>query len=363
MVLRHARRTVRDGKEEPMRSSPRSRLRRLLAGAAVVPAVLAVAACGGGSGSSATDASSGSGGSVTLVAYSTPQKVYEQLIPQFQQTAAGKGSTFTQSYGASGSQARAVIAGQQADVVEFSLQTDMDKLVKAGLVAKDWNAGRYKGMVTDSVVTFLVRKGNPKNLHTWADLTKPGVKVVTPNPFSSGSARWNLMAAYGSQIKAGKTPQQALGYVKALLENTVAQPESGSKATAAFVAGTGDVLLAYENEAIEAQQAGQDVDYVTPDQTILIENPIAVVASSTNKGTAQAFVKYLYTDAAQKTFAQKGYRPVVAADLDSTQFTTPSGLFTIADLGGWSKVTSQFFDSTSGSITKIENDLGVSTSG
>jgi sulfate transport system substrate-binding protein len=348
-----------------MRSSPRSRLRRLLAVSAVVPAVLAAAACGGGSGN-ATASSSGAGaagGNVNLVAYSTPQKVYEQLIPQFQKTAAGKGSTFKQSYGASGSQARAVLAGQQADVVEFSLQTDMDKLVSAGLVAKNWNAGQYKGMVTDSVVTFLVRKGNPKNLHTWADLIKPGIKVVTPNPFSSGSARWNLMAAYGAQIKQGRTPQQALDYVKALLKNAVAQPESGSKATAAFVAGTGDVLLAYENEAIEAQQAGQDVDFVTPDQTILIENPVAVVSSSTNKGTAEAFVKYLYTDAAQKTFAQQGYRPVVQADLDGKQFPTPSGLFTIGDLGGWSKVATQFFDSSNGSITKIENSLGVSTSG
>jgi sulfate/thiosulfate transport system substrate-binding protein len=354
-----------------MRVTPSARLRRLVAVAAVVPAVLAAAACGGGSGSSSASSSGGSsgseaagaGGTVNLVAYSTPQKVYEKLVPAFQKTAAGKGSTFQQSFGASGAQSRAVIAGQPADVVEFSIEPDMTKLVQADLVAKDWNSGTYKGMVTDSVVTFLVRKGNPKNLKTWADLTRPGVKVVTPNPFSSGSARWNLMAAYGAQVKAGKSAQQALDYVQALLKNTVAQPESGSKATAAFVAGTGDVLLAYENEAIEAQQAGQDVDYVTPDQTILIENPIAVTTSTTNKATADAFVKYLYTDEAQKIFASEGYRPVVQADLDSSRFPKPSGLFTIADLGGWSKVTSQFFDASTGSITKIENSLGVSTSG
>jgi sulfate transport system substrate-binding protein len=355
-----------------MRVPPSARLRRLVAVAAVVPAVLAAAACGGGSGgSSSASGSAGSsgsavkaaGGTVDLVAYSTPQKVYEKLVPAFQKTAAGKGSSFQQSFGASGAQSRAVLAGQPADVVEFSLEPDMTKLVSANLVAKDWNSGQYKGMVTDSVVTFLVRKGNPKNIHTWADLTKPGVKVVTPNPFSSGSARWNLMAAYGSQITTGKSQQQALDYVQAMLKNTVAQPESGSKATAAFVAGTGDVLLAYENEAIEAQQAGQSVDYVTPDQTILIENPIAVTSSTTNKATADAFVKYLYTDEAQKIFASQGYRPVVKADLDSKQFPKPAGLFTIGDLGGWSKVTSQFFDTTSGSITKIENSLGVSTSG
>ena len=350
-----------------MRVTPSARLRRLLAVAAVVPAVLAAAACGGGSGGSSSGSSgaeaAGAGGTVNLVAYSTPQKVYEKLVPAFQKTAAGKGSTFQQSFGASGAQSRAVLAGQPADVVEFSTEPDMTKLVAADLVARDWNSGQYKGMVTDSVVTFLVRKGNPKNIKTWADLLKPGVKVVTPNPFSSGSARWNLMAAYGAQIKAGKSSQQALDYVRAMLKNTVAQPESGSKATAAFVAGTGDVLLAYENEAIEAQQAGQDVDYVTPDQTILIENPIAVTTSTQNKATSEAFVKYLYTDEAQKIFAAEGYRPVVQADLDSSRFPKPSGLFTIADLGGWSKVTSQFFDASNGSITKIENSLGVSTGG
>jgi sulfate transport system substrate-binding protein len=335
-------------------------LRRATAALLAVPLAVGLAACGGGS--SSAD-SGGSGGSIDLVAYSTPQKVYAQLIPAFQKTPAGKGTTVKESYGASGTQSRAVVAGQPADVVEFSLEPDMTKLVQAGLVAKDWNSGRYAGMVTDSVATLVVRKGNPKGIRTWDDLVKPGVKVVTPNPFSSGSAQWNLMAAYGAQIKQGKTAQQALDYVQALLKNTVAQPDSGSKATAAFVAGTGDVLISYENEAIEAQQAGQAVDYVTPDQTILIENPLAAVSSSQDKATADAFVKYLYTDEAQKIFASQGYRPVVQADFDSTRFPTPSGLFTIKDLGGWTKVRKDFFDPTSGSIARIENSLGVSTGG
>jgi sulfate transport system substrate-binding protein len=337
----------------------RTALTRAAATLLAVPLAVGLAACGG----SAAGSSASGGGSIDLVAYSTPQKVYAKLIPAFQKTAEGKGTTFQESYGASGTQSRAVVAGQPADVVEFSLEPDMTKLVSAGLVAKDWNAGQYKGMVTDSVVTLVVRKGNPKNIRTWDDVVKPGVKVVTPNPFSSGSAQWNLMAAYGAQIKQGKTPQQALDYVRALLKNTVAQPDSGSKATAAFVAGTGDVLISYENEAIEAQQAGQAVDYVTPDQTILIENPLAAVSSSQNKATADAFVKYLYTDEAQKIFASQGYRPVVQADFDSTRFPTPSGLFTIKDLGGWTKVRKDFFDPTSGSIAKIENSLGVSTGG
>ncbi len=338
---------------------------------AVAGTMLATAACGGGStsggtagaagsGTAGASAGSGGGGTINLVAYSTPQKAYAELTAGFAATPAGKGVSVKQSFGASGAQSRAVVAGQPADVVEFSLETDLTRLVDAGLVAKDWAAGPHKGMVTDSVAVFVVRKGNPKQIKTWDDLVKPGVAVVTPNPFSSGSARWNLMAAYGSQVKSGKSPQEALDFVRALLKNTVAQPESGSKATAAFVAGTGDVLISYENEAIEAQQASQPVDYVVPDQTILIENPVAVTTSTAKPALARGFVDYLYTVDAQKLFAKHGYRPVVTEALDPTRFPTPIGLFTIADLGGWDTVAKQFFDKQAGSITKIENERGVS---
>jgi sulfate/thiosulfate transport system substrate-binding protein len=326
---------------------------QLAAGIGVV-AVLAVTA-GCSSSGSAKD-------TVNLVAYSTPQKVYAKLIPAFQATTAGKGAKFNQSYDASGTQARAVVAGTPADVVEFSRSTDMESLVAAHLVAADWDATQYKGMITDSVVTFIVRKGNPLHITTWDDLIKPGVKVVTPNPLSSGSACWNLMAAYGAQLKEGKTPAQALEFVKELLQHTVAQPSSGSQATAAFVGGTGDVLIGYENEAIEAQQAGDAVDYVTPSDTILIENPIAVTTEAKDPTLATNFVKYLYTNPAQKIFAQLGYRPVVKADLDTTTFPTPSGLFTIESLGGWDAVNAKFFG-TDGSITKIEDSLGNGSSG
>jgi sulfate transport system substrate-binding protein len=322
-----------------------SKSKRLVAGVGVLAAISVTAACGGGS----------SGGeSISLVAYSTPQTVYNKLIPAFQATAAGKGVTFKQSYGASGSQSRAVIAGQPADVVEFSTQPDMTKLVDAKDVASNWNANAHKGFVTDSVVVFVVRKGNPLGIHNWSDLTKPGVKIVTPDPTSSGSARWNFMAAYGAQIKLGKTPAQALAFVKTLLQHTVSQPTSGSLATQAFTSGTGDVLISYENEAIEAQQAGKAVDYVIPKQTILIQNPIAVTSNAGNSKLANAFVSYLYTDPAQKIFAQEGYRPVVSADLNTKQFPTPPQLFTIDDLGGWDKVSTSFFDPDNGSITKLE---------
>ncbi len=335
------------------------RLPRSVASTAAAAAALLLAA--GCAASTSTTSSGGGGGhELNLVAYSTPQKAYTELISEFTATADGKGASFHQSYGASGAQSRAVLAGQPADVVEFSLQTDITKLVDAGLVAKDWNSGPHQGMVTDSVVVLVVRKGNPKGIHTWDDLAKPGVKVVTPNPFSSGSARWNLMGAYGAQIKEGKTPDQALAFVKAMLHNTVAQPQSGSQATSAFVGGTGDVLISYENEAIEAQQAKQPIDYIIPDQTLLIENPIATVTKAKDPTLAAAFVKFLYTDQAQRTFAKHGYRPVVASDLDASRFPTPSQLFTIKDLGGWSTVAKQFFDTKNGSITKIENSIGVS---
>jgi sulfate/thiosulfate-binding protein len=320
-----------------------SKSKRLVAGVGVLAAVSVTAACGGGSSKS-----------ISLVAYSTPQTVYSKLIPAFQATSAGKGVTFKQSYGASGAQSRAIIAGQPADVAEFSTEPDMAKLVDAKDVASNWDANAHKGFVTDSVVVFVVRKGNPLGIHNWSDLVKPGVKIVTPDPTTSGSARWNIMAAYGAQIKLGKTPAQALAFVNTLLQHTVSQPTSGSLSTQAFTTGTGDVLLSYENEAIEAQQAGKAVDYVIPKQTILIQNPIAVTSNASNSKLATSFVNFLYTDPAQKIFAQEGYRPVVSADLNPKQFPTPPQLFTIDDLGGWDKVSTQFFDPDNGSVTKLE---------
>ena len=187
----------------------------------------------------------------------------------------------------------------------------------------------------------------------------PGVQVIEPNPFSSGSARWNIMAAYGAQLKQGKTPDQALAYLQQLFKNVVVQDKSARDAMSTFTSGKGDVLIAYENEAINAQQKGKAVDYVTPKDTILIQNPIAVTKDA--KPAAQKFVDWLHTDAAQKIFAERGYRPVTASLVDKSRFPTPADLFTIDDLGGWDKVMTQFFDPNSGSVAKIEQGLGVST--
>jgi sulfate/thiosulfate-binding protein len=299
---------------------------------------------------------------LALVAYSTPQVVYDQVIPAFAKTPPGAGVTFTQSYGASGDQSRAVLAGQPADVVALSLAPDVDKLVKGGLVNADWADNPHKGFVSNSVVVLMVRKGNPKGIKTWDDLLKPGVQVLTPNPFTSGGAKWNLMGAYGAQLKLGRSPAQALDYIRQLLTKHVkVQDKSGRESVQDFLGGNGDVCISYENEAITAQQKGSKVDYVIPDQTLLIQNPVAVTIKA--KPQAQAFVSYLWSSEGQTAFAQHGYRPVdpaVAAKFTS-RFPTPKQLFTIDDLGGWSKVNDTFFDPDKGSFAKIENDAGVST--
>jgi sulfate/thiosulfate transport system substrate-binding protein len=297
-------------------------------------------------------------GTISLVAYSTPRDAYSQLIPAFQRTQAGQGTTFQQSYGASGEQARAVIAGLKADVVEFSLEPDMTSLVKAGLVAKSWTKEPFHGIVTRSVVVFVVRKGNPKHIRTWNDLVKPGVGVLVPNVQTSGGAKWDVIAAYGAQRKLGKSHAQSVKYLSKLYDHVVSQDKSAREALQTFLSGRGDVLLSYENEAIFAQRHDQPIDYVMPKSTIQIANPIAVVKSSTNKSTARAFVNFLRTKPAQVIWAQNGYRPVLRSAAKGFSFPYPPGVFSIQWLGGWAKVDKQFFDPNKGIVTKIQRRKG-----
>jgi sulfate/thiosulfate transport system substrate-binding protein len=335
--------------------------------AALVGGVV-IAGCGGSSDASSSasgaSAASSDGVKLNLVAYSTPKKAYDKLTTAYSATSQGKGIGFTQSFGASGSQSRAVDSGQPADIVAFSTTPDITRLVKDNLVAKDWNANPQKGIATDSVVVLVVRKGNPKHITGWDDLVKPGIDVITPNPSTSGSARWNILAGYGAQLKEGKTPAQALDYVKTLLtKNVSVQDSSGSAARQTFTSGKGDVLISYESEAISAEKAGDAVQYIIPKQTILIETPIAVPEKSSHKSQAQAFVNWLWSPAGQTIWAKQGYRPVLSsvADQFKSKFPTPADLFTIAFLGGWTKVKKEFFDPSSGSITKIEQAAGVPT--
>jgi sulfate/thiosulfate transport system substrate-binding protein len=288
------------------------------------------------------------------------REVYADLIPAFQALPGGRGVGFKQSYGASGEQSRAVAAGLDADVVAFSLEPDVTRLVDAGLVDPDWNAGPDKGFVTDSVVVIITRKGNPKHITGWDDLTAEGVQVITPNPFTSGAAQWNIMAAYGAQIKEGKSPAQAQAYLKDLFKNVVSQDSSARNALQTFVSGRGDALIDYENEAITDQRKGEPIEYVIPKDTILIQNPIAVVGKGSAAATAQKFVDYLTSPAGQTIWAQQGYRPVISG-VSVAHFPTPAGLFTIDTLGGWKKVTKEFFEPETGIVTKIEQSLGVST--
>jgi sulfate/thiosulfate transport system substrate-binding protein len=295
---------------------------------------------------------------LSLVAYSTPREAYRKLIPGFQKTAAGRDVSFSQSYGASGEQSRAVAAGLPADIVNFSLEPDVTSLVQKGLVPAGWNKNRWKGMVTRSVVVFVLRDGNPKKIHTWDDLLKPGVQVVTPNPFTSGGARWNVMAAYGAQLRVGKTPKQAITFLQKLFKHVVAQPSSAREALQTFLAGRGDAMLAYENEALFAQKKGQPVQFLIPKSTILIENPIAVTAKSSHKAEANAFANYLRTLPAQEIFADNGYRPLVKAAAKGHSFPSRPQLFTIEYVGGWPKVEKRFFDPKSGVMATIESSLG-----
>jgi sulfate transport system substrate-binding protein len=334
---------------------------RTIAAVAALGIGMSLAACGSNSSTSGSGSGGGKKVQLALVAYSTPQAAFQQLIKAFQKTPAGKNITFTQSYGASGDQSRAVASGLKADVVDFSLEPDVTRLVKAGLVAPDWNSNAQHGFITDSVVTITTRKGNPKNLKTWSDLIKPGIQVITPNPSTSGGARWNILAGYGAASNKGANKPAGVAYLQSLLKNVPVQDDSGRKALQTFVGGKGDAVITYENEAIFGQQKGQPVDYTIPDSTILIENPIAVTKNSAHPAEAKAFVDFLYSSAGQAIWVKNGYRPTVSGVPGADKFKTPPGLFTIKDLGGWTQVTTDFFDPQKGIVTGIEKSLGVST--
>src|SRR3954454_10634937 len=205
---------------------------RILLFLSILAALPVLAACG-----SASSASGSGGGKLNLVAYSTPKEAYAALIPAFNKTQAGQGVSFTQSFGPSGDQARAVQSGLPADDVALSLAPDVGKLVDAKKVAPDWDQDAAKGFVTNSVVVLAVRKGNPKNIKTWDDLVKPGVQVIEANPFASGGARWNVMAAYGAQLAQGKSDAEAQAYLGKLFHNVPVQDKSARDSLQTFTSG------------------------------------------------------------------------------------------------------------------------------
>jgi len=296
---------------------------------------------------------------VNLVEYSVPKPAYDALTAGFQNTPAGTGVTFKSSYGPSGTQSKNVAAGQTADYVGFSVGSDMTKLVPSK-VAAGWDSTPTGGTVSDSVVVIAVRKGNPKHICGWDDLVKPGVKIVTPDPATSGSAKWNILAAYEHVLLTGGTDAQAQEYLTKFFRNVVVRAASGAVATTQFTSGTGDALISYEDEAIDARQAGQSLDYIVPAQSFLIENPAAV--TTTANASARNFLDYVQSIAGQTIFAQKGFRPVVSginpgtvegANDPSNPFPNPHKFATIEQLGGWSAVNDKFFGDN-GIVTKIE---------
>jgi sulfate/thiosulfate transport system substrate-binding protein len=336
--------------------------------AVVAAGLMMTAACS----SSDDTAASGDGGSsepseLSIVGFAVPEAANKAIADEWTQTPEGENVEFVTSYGASGDQSRAVADGLKADYVHFSVSSDVTRLVDEGLVAEDWNAGENQGVVSTSVVVFAVRKGNPLGIEDWDDLIQPGVEIVTPNPASSGAARWNALAAWGQVIESGGTEAEAEEYVRKLYGNVVSLPSSGRDATTAFTSGTGNVFLTYENEAILARQNGEDFEYIIPETTLLIENPGAVLIDANPKATD--WLDFVLSDKGQTQFALKGFRPLTTVDVQvdevegatdpSDPFPEVTNLLTVQeDFVSWSELSTKFFDEENGIVTKIIAESG-----
>lgn len=313
------------------------------------------------------------GSTVNVVGYSIVKDAYTALETAFKATPEGAGVTFTNSFGASGTQANNIVAGQAADVVNLSLEPDVSTIVNSGKIAANWKTQsvRYAsvnpaymgkrqqtvystpGIVTDSIVVFVVRPGNPKNIKDWSDLAKSGVTIINPDPRSSGSAKWNLLAAYSAALSSGKTSAKAQDFLGQVIKNITIQPTSGSLALASFIAGNGDVLLSYEDDALAAIAKGKAIQIVTPATSFLIENPLALTTTGEANVAAKNFYKFLYSTAGQTIWAQQGYRPVLKSVWTSNnstfpKFKTAKSLYTVnlLDKKGWSVVDTAFFADT-----------------
>ena len=322
-------------------------------------AALTLSACGGSSTASTLD-NAAENVELSIVGYAVPEAANKAIAEAWSETEEGAGVRFKTSYGASGDQSRAVVDGLPADYVHFSVTSDVTRLVDAGLVDEAWDDGPNKGVVSSSVVVFGVREGNPKNIRTWDDLIQPGIEIVTPNPSSSGAARWNALAAWGQAIAAGGTEEDASAYLDAFFANVVALPGSGRDATQAFLSGTGDVFMSYENEVILARQNGETFEYIVPETTLLIENPGAVLIDAHPK--AQEWLDFVLSAAGQEQFAKKGFRPIIdGVDVGEVEgaidpanpFPTVTNLLTVnGDFESWSALSEKFFDETDGIVTK-----------
>jgi sulfate/thiosulfate transport system substrate-binding protein len=330
---------------------------------------LVLAACtpGGSSPTAAGNATtvSSEGGSVKLIlgAYTTPREAYGELLPMFAAqwlADTGQTVTFEESYLGSGAQSRAVVEGFEADVVALSLEADITRIVNAGLITHDWKDAQYDGIVSDSVVAFAVRAGNPKNVHDWSDLTQDGLEILTPNPETSGGAMWNILALYGAALRGqvdgvpADDEAAAQTFLEEVLRNVTVFDKGARESITNFESGVGDVAITYENEVLTGQQSGQDYELVLPKSSILIQNPVAVVDTYADKhgvrDVAEAFVEFLFTTEAQRVFAKHGLRspdPVVQGETAS-QYPALADQFDINYFGGWVEATPKYFDAENG---------------
>lgn len=295
---------------------------------------------------------------LTLGAYTTPREAYSRIIPLFQarwQQQSGQSVVFEESYLGSGTQSRAIVEGFEADVAALSLAADIDRIAKAGLITHNWQDTPTRGMVSNSIVVLGVRRGNPENIQDWADLARPGLEILTPNPQTSGGAQWNILALYGAArrgfvagVPAGDEAA-AQAFLEAVLKNVTVMDKGARDSITNFEKGVGDVVITYENEVMVGRQSGQDYEYIIPRSTILIENPVALIDANVDRhGTrpvAQAFVDFLFTREAQEVFAEYGLRSVDAAVAAATtdRYSPVEDLFTIEAFGGWSQATPAFF--------------------
>ncbi len=327
----------------------------------VIAIMSLLAAC---SGQAATPAANPAGGppatKLILGAYTTPREAYGELIPVFAaqwKEKTGQEVTFEESYLGSGAQSRAIVEGFEADIAALSLDGDIQKIADDGLITHDWHTPPYNGMVSTSIVAFAVRKGNPRNIHDWADLAQPGLEILTPDPKTSGGARWNILALYGAALRGqvngvpANDENAATEFLKSVLKNVTAFDKGARESITNFENGTGDVAITYENEVLVGQQAGQDYELVIPASTILIENPVAVVDTYVDKhGTrevAEAFVQFLFSKQAQEVFAKHGLRPLDSSVLAASTYPAVPDLFTITDqFGGWAEATPKYFGDT-----------------
>ncbi|MDX2234819.1 MAG: sulfate ABC transporter substrate-binding protein [Hyphomonadaceae bacterium] len=302
--------------------------------------LMALSACGGG----------GAGRSLLNVSYDPTRELFAEVNAAFAAAWArehgGERVAFKQSHGGSGRQARSVIDGLNADVVTLALAYDIDQIAERGLIAKDWQ-GRLpdRSAPYTSTIVFLVRKGNPKGIRDWGDLVRDGVRVITPNPKTSGGARWNYLAAWAWALRQpGGTPETARAYLTRLFAAVPVLDAGARGATTTFVQrGIGDVLLSWENEAHLARAEGADVDILYPSVSILAEPPVAVVdANVARNGTAdvaEAYLRYLYTDEGQAIVARHHYRPRNAAVLAAQGDRFPAMAMATVDevFGGWAE--------------------------